>query len=299
MRATRLDPALVSPARAKAVFAAALVSVLGVTATACATTAETSPSPETAPASADAARVTTAQAGLQFPRTHQADRLLEVRVTTARAADALVTAVRLESPMFADNPARDSNVRLYQDHENRVRVPLGVPVCPAGDGDSTVVLTMLADGAEVSETVTVPAEVLAEINAAECVQQAVLDEAAPSFGEIESRDGAEVRTSLVLTRGTGVEPVTLERITGNIVFAIEVDEGAERTLAAGEAALAVPVTVTVARCDPHVFAESKKTFVFPVHLSVGEGEPQVVEFIPPGAVKDVLQAAFSACGPGG
>lgn len=273
--------------------ALALGAALTLGAAGCTSPTVASPSPTAVE------RVTTASAELEYPRTHQADRLLEVRVTTAREADALVTAVQLESPLFADNPVRDSNVRLYPDHENRVRVPLGVAVCPAAGGDSEAVLTMLVDGTEVVETVAIPADVLTEINAVECEAQAVLDQAAPSFGAIESREGDVVRTSLVLTRGTGAAPVTLERITGNIVFAIEVDEGAERTLAAGASVLAVPVTVTVGRCDPHVFAESKKTFVFPVYLSVDGGEAQVVEFIPPDDVKAVLQEAFSACGPGG
>jgi hypothetical protein len=126
----------------------------------------------------------------------------------------------------------------------------------------------------------------------------VLDVATPSFGPVGSQDAVELRTTIVLTRGGASpdQPVTLAQMTGNIVYIVTLGEGANRTLAPGEVALAVPATVTVGRCDPHVFAESKKLFVFPVYLGVGDAEPAFVEIQPDAVTEAALKQLFSDCG---
>lgn len=57
----------------------------------------------------------------------------------------------------------------------------------------------------------------------------------------------------------------------------------------------LPVTVRASRCDPHAFAESKKTFVFAAWIQV-DGREQYVEFQPDPAWRATLQALFDACG---
>lgn len=243
-------------------------------------------------------RVTVPTAEVASPRTLQAARLVEVRVLTAHDADALVTSARLDSPLFADSPARAGEVRLFPDWTNRVRVPLGTPVCPAPEGPSTVVLTMTVDGRQVTETLQAEDSVLRQLNDEECREQAVLDVATPSFGPITAQDASQLETTIVLTRGDARtdEPVALESMTGNIVFIVRLDTGTNATLAAGTASIAVPATILVGRCDPHVFAESKKTFVFPVRLGVGHDAPGYVEIQPDAATKAALQKLFDDCG---
>jgi hypothetical protein len=243
--------------------------------------------------------VTQPDAVVTFPRTLQAARLVEAQVRTEGEVDAVVVSAVLESPLFADSPERESEVRLFPDWANRVRLPLGEPVCSAASGDTTVVLTIDAGGERRTEVLSVPDDaVLRQINAEECEQRAVLDVATPSFGEVESQTSAEVRTTIVLTRGDSLpsEPVTLTAMTGNIVYIVELDAAANTTLAPGEASLEVPATVRVGRCDPHVFAESKKTFVFPVHLGVGDAEPAYVEIQPDPVTRAALQKLFDDCG---
>jgi len=58
----------------------------------------------------------------------------------------------------------------------------------------------------------------------------------------------------------------------------------------------MPAVITVARCDPHVFAESKKTFVFPVRLAIGDAKPSYVEIQPDPTMRAALQSLFDACG---
>ncbi len=242
-------------------------------------------------------RITVPDAVVTFPRTLQADRMVEAQVVTAGPGDAVVTSARLESPLFADSPPRDSGPRLFPDWANRVRVPLGKAVCPAPVGSSTVALTIRLDGREVTETLSIDDSVLRKINADECAQQAVLDVATPSFGPVESQSDSEMRTSIVLTRGNShtTSPVTLTSMTGNIVFIVTLAAGADATLEPGQVSTAVPAVVTVGRCDPHVFAESKKTFVFPVRLAIDGAEPAYVEIQPDPASRAALQALFNTC----
>jgi hypothetical protein len=255
------------------------------------------PSP-TSPAPAAASRVTEEGVYVAFPRTLQAARMVEAQVHTVRDADVLVSSARLVSPLFADSPARDGEIRLFPDWTNHVRLFLGTPVCPAPGGATTVVLTMTVDGVPTTETLVADDTELRQINAEECAEQAVLDVATPTFGPVESQTTAELHTTIVLARGTARtdEPVVLDSMTGNIVFIIRLEPDAPTTLAPGEASLSVPAVVSVGRCDPHVFAESKKTFVFPLHMTIGDDEASYVEIQPDPTTQAALQQLFDDCG---
>ena len=280
-------------ARAAAVGIAALVSVLGGCSDA--------PDAELGTAVASpVAAVTAGEATVTFPRTLQADRLVEAQVRTTRDADVVVIAAQLDSPLFVDSPERESTVRLFADWDNRVRLPLGAPECGQSEpgGQSHVVLRLTVNGKQKVETLRVVDDAkLREIRDAECAQQAVLDVAEPSFGSVESQTAETMMTSIVLTRGDvdTDAPVTITAMTGNIVFIIELADE-PRTLAPGQASLSVPAVVRVGRCDPHVFAESKKTFVFPVHLAIGDAEPSYVEIQPDPVTREALQQLFVSCG---
>jgi hypothetical protein len=237
------------------------------------------PSP-TSPAPAAASRVTEEGVYVAFPRTLQAARMVEAQVHTVRDADVLVSSARLVSPLFADSPARDGEIRLFP------------------GGATTVVLTMTVDGVPTTETLVADDTELRQINAEECAEQAVLDVATPTFGPVESQTTAELHTTIVLARGTARtdEPVVLDSMTGNIVFIIRLEPDAPTTLAPGEASLSVPAVVSVGRCDPHVFAESKKTFVFPLHMTIGDDEASYVEIQPDPTTQAALQQLFDDCG---
>jgi hypothetical protein len=219
-------------------------------------------------------------------------------VLTVRDVEMNVASARLDSPLFRDSPPRDNAVPLFADWTNHVRLPLGTAVCPAPGGESTIVLTLVADGHSVEERLQMDDAVLRKISADECAQQAILDVATPSFGPVGSQDAAELHTVIVLTRGDAMSdaPVALTSMTGNIVFNVALSETAPRVVEPGADDLAVPAVVTVARCDPHVFAESKKTFVFPVRVTVGDAEAAYVEIRPDATAQAALQELFNSCG---
>lgn len=255
--------------------------------------------PATASAAADAA--TPALAGdVAFPRTLQADRWVEIRLTGAQSDEWLVTGAALTSPYFADAAPVDRNVRLFAGSTAHVRVPLGAVTCPAGTDAPYATLNLASDaGAATTVTVQLPGEVLAGINTDECAVKAVTDAAAPAPGKPLARQGTAVSTTLTLTRGTAFDGVaTLTDLKGSVIFTVTAAEPADMpaVLDASAASVDVPVTIDATRCDQHAFAESKKTFVFAVWIAVDGAEPTYVEVRPGEELKAALQEAFDSCG---
>ena len=235
-----------------------------------------------------------------FPRTLQADRLVEVQVETPGDERGIVTSVSLTSPYFGPSGTVPTNVLLEPGWRSRLRVPLGAALCPAGTGDSVATVQVRAyDGERLADReVALDDAVLADINAAECRQRIATDAAAPSFSGVQGVVADALETGVLLTRGASDAPATLTALSGNVIFTLEPAAGVlPLTLAPDDAAASVPVRITATRCDAHAFAESKKTFVFTASFEV-EGEAITVEYRASGAVRDALQALFDACGQG-
>lgn len=239
-----------------------------------------------------------------FPRTLQADRMVEVQVTGPDAAEWLVTSAALDSAAFAPLPPSDQNVKLREARPGRLRVPLGPATCPPGPGAASAVLTLRSPaGATAQTTVPLPTEVLEQINADECATAAVVAAAVPSLGEPESVSGTSVTTTLALTRGEALAAGAGAHVTdmrGSVIFTLAPAPGAALplTLAPASATVTLPVVITATRCDQHAFAESKKTFVFAVWVALDGAEPAYVEIQPGPALRAALQGAFDACGEG-
>ncbi len=237
---------------------------------------------------------------IAFPRTLQAERMVELQVTLDEEVDAIVVRASLESPLFTETGWQDAHVRVFAGWPTRVRLPLGDPVCGVAEGsggetpDAVAHVVFDVAGAQVEREVDVPAGVLAEIRAEECGAKALSDVASPRFGDVEAVAGLTVTTSLSLTRGEGDARVEAVRVAGSVVFSI-VPSDPVLALEPGQDVVSVPVSLTPTRCDPHVFAESKKTFVFGVWLAVDGAEPRRVDVLPGEALKAALQDAFDRC----
>ena len=280
----------------------AVVSVLAVVASlvlcACSGTAD-----DAAPSSlaSSATTVPSLVGDVAFPRTLQAQRWVEVDLSGAQDDDWVVTSVALDVATFTPLAATKSNVRLFGGYVGRVRVPLGVANCPAGAGDSLVKLTLAnGAGAVANLEVALPTDVLAGINANECATRKLLDVASPALGRAEAASGTSVDTTLTVSRGAAGAGATVvvTAMRGSVIFDMVPRAGTALpvTLGAGESAIAVPVTFTASRCDPHAVAESKKTFVFAVWLTIDGGPEKYLEIGPDAALKAALQSAFDNCG---
>lgn len=239
---------------------------------------------------------------MSFPRPLQADRWVEILVSGTTDDDWLVTSARIESPYFEAAAAVGRNVRLFDGSLAHVKVPLGAVTCPADASRKAVAYLELVhdSGATSSLTLELPEDVLIGINQDECEAKAVTDIAMPNLGKPQGGEGTIVESTLSLTRGT-VEPhasVTVTAMRGSVIFGMEPMRSEELplTLAAGADGASINVVFEASRCDDHAFAESKKTFVFPVWLSVDGAEPVYYELRPEPDLKQALQEAFDACG---
>ncbi len=241
-------------------------------------------------------------ATVAFPRPLQADRWVEVLVTGTADDEWRVTSAAIDSPYFSTAAAIDRNVRLFDGADAHVKVPLGVATCPADASVPSVAhLALVHDaGDTASVDVAVPGEVLAGINTVECAARAVTDIAMPSLGEPTDAQGTVVTASLILSRGDASpeSTVSVTDVRGSIIFemAPAVAGDLPLTLAPGEADVSIGLQFEASRCDDHAFAESKKTFVFPVWLSVDGAEPLYYELQPEATLKQALQEAFDTCG---
>ncbi|WP_062130919.1 hypothetical protein [Demequina aestuarii] len=235
--------------------------------------------------------------GTAFPRTLQADRLVEVQVETPGDERGIVVSVALDSPYFGQSGTVPTNVLLEPGWIARLRVPLGPALCPAGSGSSVATVEVRAyEGVDVAEReVTLEDSALRDINTTECRQRLATDAAAPSFATEPVVSGDALQTSVVLQRGSSRAEATLTALSGNVIFALEPADGSiPVTLEAGQERTAVPVTIRASRCDAHALAESKKTFVFTASYDVG-GESVTVEYRAEGATQEALQALVDQC----
>ena len=245
-----------------------------------------------------------------FPRTLQADRWVELRVAGTADDDWVVTEAALHSSLFSSVAATDSNVRVFAGYEARVRVPLGTVRCDLATPEAAATLTLTRDGGATAEvTVQLPTEVLQQIRDDECVEAVAVAVAAPELGKPGSAADAggtdatastTVTTTLALHRtdASSDAEVRVTQVRGSVIFGLEAADAAALplVLARGQTHAELTVVFDASRCDQHAFAESKKTFVFAVWLSIDGGEPVYVELRPGKELKDALQAAFDSCG---
>jgi hypothetical protein len=276
----------------------ALAVVAGLILCACSGTAD-----DVAPSSvaSSAAAAPTLVGDVAFPRTLQAQRWVEVDLSGAQDDNWVVTSAALDVTTFTSLAATKSNLRLFEGYVARLRVPLGVANCPAGAGASLVKLTVAnGAGAVANLEVELPTDVLEGINAGECATRKVLDVASPALGGAEAASGTTVDTTLTISRGAAGAgaSVVVTAMRGSVIFDMEPRAGTTLPLTLGpdESAITVPVTFTASRCDPHAFAESKKTFVFSVWVTIDGGSEKYLEIGPDAALQVSLQSAFDRCG---
>jgi len=112
-------------------------------------------------------------------------------------------------------------------------------------------------------------------------------------------DGDSLTGSLTLTRREGDEPVTAATL-GRSVLVDVVAEDLPLELAGEERSARTDVSFRSATCDPHVLSETKKPFVFPLTVQVGDDDPVTMDLPLDQAARDRLAALVQrVCAVGG
>jgi hypothetical protein len=201
---------------------------------------------------------------------------VQVRITATGKEPFTVTSVALDSPGFAPEPARDASAEFEPGRTIDLPVRYGSPRCDTAAEPAAARLTLVRpDGT--TEVVRAPlaAEIMTRIHEEECAALALLEVVGVEVVAAADTAGS-VTAELRLARRAGSEPVTVERIARSVLVDVAAPD-LPVAMDGDEDRLSTPVEFTPATCEAHVLAETKKPYVFPVEVRVGNGEGVVVD----------------------
>ncbi|SDF99686.1 hypothetical protein [Klenkia brasiliensis] len=212
---------------------------------------------------------------------------VQVRLTDTGGDPFTVTAVGLVSAAFAEQPMSPRTATYAPGRTIDLPVPVGAVDC-AADVHPVGARVELDRGAGPEEVVVpLDGDALDLVAGEQCAAQRLAQHVAIAV-EGFTDDGDGVRGTVVLTRVDDGGDVRVDAL-GRSVLLEPAAPDLPVTLAADEQELAVPITVGLASCDPHVLAETKKPFVFPLTVEAA-GETAVVDLPLSDAQRGQLQA---------
>ncbi|WP_116450875.1 hypothetical protein [Blastococcus litoris] len=266
------------------------VALLVALTAACGTTSSPSAAPPSS--SAPSADAVPAVPGLEAEavrlRTDEAvGGRVQVRITASEQFT--VTSVALDSPGFAALPPTVETAEFEPGRVIDLPAPYGTPVCDAQPLPAAARLTVVRPGGG-EETVHAPlsADVLQLIHDEECAVEAVTETVDVAVTDLAD-DGDALAGSLTLTRRQGDEPVVVTTLNRSVLVEASAD-GLPLELREGASNARTDVSFTPATCDPHVLSETKKPYVFPLTVQVGDDEPVNMDLRLDQAAKDGLAA---------
>jgi hypothetical protein len=211
---------------------------------------------------------------------------LELRNQSDRALT--VESVQLRSPLFEVQPPSPRDTQLGAGQLLLLPLPYGPSVCPAGDERDTVVAVVGGEELEVPLDQR-PESVMDDLHEVECAEAAVREAVALELGDDWTPTGPRSASGVVRVEPRGDAEATVESMEGNIVFGVRVGDL--------PATATFPVELVVDRCDTHALIESKRTFTFPLEVSLDGGEPALVvlEAAPRTPARRVLADLIQAC----
>lgn len=201
---------------------------------------------------------------------------VQIRITATGDEPFTVTSVALDAPGFAPMPPRAVTTEFAPGRVIDLPVTYGSPRCNVAAEPAAARLTVVRpDGSSEDLRVPLAAEIMTRIHEEECAVLALLRVVDVSVVDLVDEDDA-LTGSLRLTRRDGDEPVRVARVEGSVILDVTGEELPVEMTGDGEE-LSTPVVFTSARCDPHALAETKKPYVFPLEVTVGAGDPVVLE----------------------
>ena len=213
---------------------------------------------------------------------------VQVRVSDTGDTPFTVMSVTLRSPGFVPEPPTATTAGFAPGRVIDLPVPYGGVVCDAAPVPAVAELTVGRPDGTV-EQVDVPAagEVLELIHSQECAVLAVA--AVVDIGVTDlHEEGDTLAGMLTLTRRKGDDPVTASRVERSVL--IQVDAELPLELDGDEETASTAVAFVPANCEPHVLSETKKPFVFPLSVTVDDGDEVPVNLPLDQAARDRLTA---------
>jgi hypothetical protein len=218
---------------------------------------------------------------------------IQVRITASEPFT--VTSVALDSPGFAAVRPTTRTAEFAPGRVIDLRTPFGRVRCDVEPEPASARLTVVRPGAQPEEVeVPLAAAVLKQIHTDECIEQALAQEVTLEVADLRN-DGDGLAGSLVLVRRSGSREATVTALRRSVLIAVEVDLPLTAAPDAPEARTAL--RFTPATCEPHVLAETKQPFVFPLTVVMGDANPVTVDLPIPDDVREQLHALVQrVCG---
>lgn len=198
---------------------------------------------------------------------------VHVRITDTGDRPFTVTAVAIDAPGFAPLPPTPLEAAFDPGRTIALRTAHGAPDCAVPPGPPAARLAVVRPGGPV-EWLRVPlaGDDLDLVHRELCAVAGVRAVAAVSLTGLAA-SGAEVTGTVVLTRtGDDDRAVTVLEARRSVVLDVAV-AGLPLVLGEQEERAATAVAFRPVTCEPHVLAETKQPFVFPLSVAVGEGPP--------------------------
>ena len=212
---------------------------------------------------------------------------VQVRVTATGEEPFTVTSVALDSPGFGPLPAVGRSTEFEPGQVTDLPTPLGPLRCDAAAVPAAALLTVVRGGGAPEELrVPLDAEVLGRIHAAGCAAEALSEVVTVAVTGLRP-EGEELVGRLAVTRRSGDDEVRALRIARSVLVAVEADLPV--VLGGDERAADAEVRFTPATCEPHVLAETKQPFRFPVGIEVAGDDEVVVDLPVTAEVRTQLQ----------
>jgi hypothetical protein len=198
---------------------------------------------------------------------------VHVRVTDTGEQPFTVTAVAIDSPGFAPLPPTALTAAFEPGRTVDLRTAFGEPDCAAQPGPLAARLTVARPDGTVEELrVPLAGDDLDVVHREACAVAGVLAVAGTGLTDLAAA-GDSVTGTLVLTRtGDDDRAVRVVDARRSVVLELAVD-GLPLVLPPGEERATAGVSFTAASCEPHVLADTKQPFVFPLWIGVGDAEP--------------------------
>lgn len=268
------------------------------TATSRADTATTSEAPSTTAPLDDPEPVGGLLASIGTNRLYAPNRELGLGVENVGDVAVTIEAVQLDSGLF--EPVAVAPRRLVLPARSRrlvLPVPYGTARCGDGTREAFAVTIVVAGGEELSLAVAEDHPgAIGRLHRRECAAADVAERADIRLGDDWEADGVTITGELLLTKRIRGEPVTLVDAVGNVIFTLRLGgEGPPFRVTDDRPDLAVPVTISADRCDPHAVAEFKRPLVLLSWVAVGDGAATPVEIVATGGARRAFEALIASC----
>ncbi len=219
--------------------------------------------------------------------------LMRVRISAAECVR--VPSVAVVSPGFAPVQPGELTAEFVPGRVIDLRTPFGRAQCDVEPEPASARWTVVRPGAQPQEVeVPLAAAVLKQIHTEECLEQSLAQEVTVEVADLRD-DGDGLAGSLVLVRRSGAREAQVSALRRSVLMAVEVD--LPLTLAGDAPEAETALRFTPATCEPHVLAETKQPFLFPITVQVGDAEPVSTDLSIPDDVRAQLQALVQrVCG---